>query len=216
MNHDYRFVPSEPTYSDIEKEKDQLIQCFPAGVTNHYDLVSKNELEYKVKFVRIYKDRCCYCGRHTSIIGIEQFQVDHMVPKEKRQAAVSDAIDINHLYNLALACPACNSEKRCGSIDEQNIKKFDVVKLGKVIARDESTFRLTLAEDFANDPDYCSFFERLHLDSDKRRLDYLLYYCGYHIRHNTTLSEDRRNALRLLWDRIREKRDSFTSNKRVF
>lgn len=207
MIADYRFAPGENTYEpgSIKKDKDVLSSFFP-NRKNDYEYLNNNEDMYKACFSKIFYSRCAYCGRHIDIIGIEQFQIDHMIPKNK------DGIKNNDIDNLAFCCPACNTEKRQSIITDENISKFQIEELGKHIIRDPSNFVLSLSKKDSKDQDYRLFFDKLYLASQKRRLDYALHYCDYFL-SNCNPSDKQKEALQKLVTFLRRARNIFTSNK---
>lgn len=157
----------------LKKEdlKNEIMKDHPRLI-DHYRFISNNNLEYKNKFSSIYNKKCAYCGISYDLIGgIGSFEIDHFIYKSffKRKCEAGD------ISNLVLACPDCNRKKSSFLIlnKYKELLNPDFSDITDVFVRDD-LFYIVISTKYKNDKFIHDFYEKLKLNSEFCRLDFLL------------------------------------------
>lgn len=173
--NDYRNTRYCRRLEDIQLKKEDLkneIMKDHPRLIDHYRFISNNNLEYKNKFSLIYNKKCAYCGISYDLIGgIGSFEIDHFIYKRlfNRKCEAGD------ISNLVLACPDCNRKKSSFLISNKyrELLNPDFRAITDVFVRDE-LFYIVISAKYKNDKIIHDFYEKLKLNSEFCRLDYLL------------------------------------------
>lgn len=172
--NDYRINTRSEPFGNIKEEKQQLrhkIITQKPKTKNFYSLIRKREDIFNADFREIYLRRCCYCGISTDIIGRDQFEIDHFVPKTQKNASVN----VHDLSNLVSSCAKCNRNKSGILIEQKYVTLLhpDEAEIQKVFYRNE-TFQIKLNKKYLEDKFIVGFYDKLQLGSFVKQLDFLL------------------------------------------
>lgn len=169
--NDYRNTTYCPKFENIHEKKTvlkkRIIEDGHKKTNNFYKLISDNT-DYKNEYFKIYNYKCAYCGTSIKILGIELFELDHF----KNKADHDD--NVNDISNIILACKFCNRQKSSFNVD--NISNFinpDNNEITKIFYRDKDYY-IKIKEPFSENKDINDFYNKLKLNYQFRRLDFLL------------------------------------------
>ncbi len=209
INSDYRYTKYEKKNTDIFNEKSKFISKLesehPRATNQHY-LVSMNEGPYKKPFLEMYDNKCVYCGNSIKNIAINLFEIDHYINKASVKESEDDSI--NHINNLYPACKLCNSKKSGITFIDEYIDLFNPDNnIYNLFYRDEQ-FNIKIQDEYIGDDFIKKFYEKLKLNHNARRLDYLLL-CMRGLAEKTNGSELSKE-LGLLIISLQEKRNGIT------
>lgn len=176
MQNDFRSTKYCPAFSDISTQKEQVAGMVKkdhpkAKDMHHY--ISKNELPYKLEFMKAYNCKCAYCGASTQFLAKRMFEIDHFI-HEKSDKFRTKA-DAGYIENLVLSCQECNRNKLALPIPDKATTYLhpDTEQFKKVFRRDEEYY-IRISNQYENDDIVSTFYNTLKLNSDTHRLDYLL------------------------------------------
>lgn len=134
-----------------------------------YNAITKH---YREEFNKIYNYKCSYCGASYEIIGIDRLEIDHFIHESSfgQNKALGGKIE-----NLVLACYGCNRKKSSYLIDAGSEKMFnpDSQMLKKIFYR-ALDYGIKIRYKYKNNSKVQEFYEKLSLDSEFRKLDYLI------------------------------------------
>lgn len=159
-------------------EKDKFLKEFKNEFPNAWDVysyVNKRGHIHNVNFRKLYYNRCAYCGISTQIISSSEFEVDHFIPKSRLKSDDSFSREfINGIYNLVNSCRLCNRGKE-DFFDEQHLEILNPDKnnLPSVFHR-EDDYTIIIADKYKNNKSISTFYNKLKLNNQLRRLDFLL------------------------------------------
>lgn len=175
MNNDYRNTKYCNLKNDIVSEKKSLgkrIQKEHPRVKIIYNQINKKGSEYNKKFRTIYNNKCAYCGITTDVISSELFEIDHFICEASFNG---DFIKAGGINNLVLSCRKCNLAKRDFKWSEEYSSMFNVDdgSIAKLFYRDEDYY-IKIEKEYITDSVICSFYNKLKLNEEIRRLDFLL------------------------------------------
>lgn len=175
MNNDYRNTKYCNLKNDIVSEKKSLgkrIQKEHPRVKIIYNQINKKGSEYNKKFRIIYNNKCAYCGITTDVISSELFEIDHFICEASFNG---DSIKAGEINNLVLSCRKCNLAKRDFKWSEEYSSLFNVDdgSIAKLFYRDEAYY-IKVAKEYIKDSVICNFYNKLKLNEEIRRLDFLL------------------------------------------
>ena len=161
---DYRLTYSE-SFSDLSSDlsnlKNKMVTEHPR-MKNFY-LNIKNCKAYKKDFLSAFKYRCCYCGKDLDACDVE---IDHICsPDDGPQ---------NNFDNLAPACNSCNGSKSNIVKDALFANKIHPVTNIQNCFTRNSDLTVLIAPAYTSDQFVQSFYERLNLGSQIKRLDFLV------------------------------------------
>lgn len=143
---------------------------------NIYRYVSRKRTPFNLLFRKIYHEKCVYCGISTQVINSTNFEVDHFVPKSVLESDTEyEKKDIHGITNLVNSCQMCNRGKLdflC-DVDSLDVLHPDNNKLPIIFYR-KSDFTIKINNEYENNPDVKNFYNKLNLNNQLRRLDYLL------------------------------------------
>lgn len=175
MNNDYRNTRYCNLKNNIISEKNSLrmkiIKDHPR-VKIIYNQINRRETEYNNQFRIIYNNKCAYCGITTDVISSELFEIDHFVCEASFDG---DSISAGEINNLVLSCRKCNLAKRNFTWSEEYSSIFNVDdgSITKVFYRDKD-YSIRIEKEYIKDSVICSFYKKLKLNEEIRRLDFLL------------------------------------------
>lgn len=155
-----------------EKVKEIILQKHPDEY-NFYKYINNNKLEYKEYFMQAYNYKCAYCGASVKIMERTSFEIDHFRHKKSKEFA--KASDAGYIENLVLSCHSCNRKKGAFLIDDNNERELnpDEESIKYNFVRDDM-FYIRLSDIGKKKRDVVNFYNKLRLNSEKHRLDYLL------------------------------------------
>lgn len=174
MENDYRNTMYCPKLEDIDKKKEKLneeITKEHPRVKIIYNQIKDNDNEYKVRFVKIYNYKCSYCGNSIDHISWSLFEVDHYIC----ESSFNSKEVAGKIENLVLACYDCNRAKSNFLIEDKytDILNPDLEKIKDVFFRDEMYY-IRISEEYKTDNYIKSFYDKIKLEYQSRRLDFLL------------------------------------------
>lgn len=176
---DYRLTQYDTfDFLSLENSKKYISDIIDSRVRDsvnkgqHYEKIcSKNGVYYPL-FANAYNFKCAYCGIDTSINPTTLFEVDHFI--NKTQEVLPNGISVNNIENLVFSCRRCNQAK----------KAFDTSKIYDILHPDydsvlniffrTDTYAIYIKKEYQKNMDIVAFFKKLHLDSNFRKLDFLL------------------------------------------
>lgn len=174
-NNDYRYTKYEHKNTNIIDDKKEFIAKIKlehSKTVNHYSLISPNDGPYKKLYLKIYDNKCVYCGNSMTNLSIYLFEIDHYI--NKASFSQSEEKLANHINNLYPACKICNSKKSGITFVNEYVELFNPDNnIQNLFYRDEQ-YNIKIQEKYINDAFIKKFYERLKLDHTARRLDYLL------------------------------------------
>lgn len=205
--NDYRNTKYCPIYEKIADKKQALETEIEKNhqVQDLYKIISPNEgTTYKQKFMRIYNNKCCYCGVSLPIISKPLFEIDHF--RNKKHVAFATEAEAGTMENLVLSCRKCNRAKSGFIIDDDDYEKLypDDGSIAKSFSRDDK-FYIVVATGKQNDDKIQAFYKKLKLNEEVRRLDYLLMNM-MGLKEKLIDKPDIQNLLGRAIDRLLEKR----------
>ena len=177
-NKDYRNTTNCPVLVDITSKKNDLedkIKKDHKRAKIMYNFVHDKQDAYFKIFSEIYNGKCAYCGASIGISDIRLFEVDHFICEDSFSKDTKGRSEAGKVSNLVLACYSCNRGKGNLMIDKkhQRILNPDDGSIAQVFDRSEDYY-IQIRPDYSEDPLIVDFYQKLLLDSEFRRLDYLL------------------------------------------
>lgn len=174
MQNDYRATKYCPPINELLQKKQRVadnIRVDHPRARDMHSYIKVNDFDYKKQFMEAYNYKCAYCGASVDIIPKAMFEIDHFI-NEKSFASKADA---GFIENLVLSCHTCNHQKSSHWIKEDDRLNLnpDMEQIKQTFARDES-FYIVVSEDCLEDQSIKEFHEKLKLDGEIHRLDYLL------------------------------------------
>lgn len=175
MKKDYRCTEYSndvfPTEEEINLRKNNLL--ISEGYSeedNHYSKVHDRRKTANKLFRECYNNKCVYCGVPITINGRRLFEVDHYIPKASKKLT----IDFNNITNLVNACYECNRKKSNYEMDDSSLDLLNPNgNIRKVFIRNQQ-FKIEIGTKYASYSEVNKFYTKLCLNSELRRLDYLL------------------------------------------
>ena len=175
MKKDYRNTVYEVLNKNIINDKNALeerIKREHPKVKIIYNQINKKDSEYNKRFRNIYNNKCAYCGITTDVISSELLEIDHFICESSFKENKIKAGEIN---NLVLSCKKCNRAKSDFKWEEEYTSKFSVDdgNITELFYRDED-YSIKIKGKYITDKTICSFYRKLKLNEEIRRLDFLL------------------------------------------
>ena len=171
---DYRNTKYCPDLDKIEARKQEveaIIRNDHPRARDMHRYVSKNGSVYKTAFWEAYNKKCAYCGASNILVSKRDFQVDHFFYRKSSRFPKKE--NAGKMDNLVLACPLCNYSKGDFNISDELALKVhpDKNEITKHFVRDKN-FKICVVD--PTDSSVNSFYERLRLGDELRRIDYLI------------------------------------------
>lgn len=175
MKNDYRNTIYEVLKKNIINEKNALeekIKKEHPKIKIIYNQINKKDGNYNKQFRNIYNNKCAYCGISTDVINSELFEIDHFICEASFNG---DSINAGKINNLVLSCKKCNRAKKDFIWNETYSSKFNVddESITELFYRDED-YSIKIEKEYITDNSIYSFYRKLKLDEEIRRLDFLL------------------------------------------
>lgn len=175
MKNDYRNTKYCDLKDNIVSEKNSLeekIKKEHPRVKIIYNQINIKGSDYNKKFRTIYSNKCAYCGITTDVISSELFEIDHFVCEASFNG---DSIKAGEINNLVLSCRKCNQAKSNFIWNEEYSSMFNVDdgSITKLFYRDEDYY-IRIEKEYITDSVIYSFYNKLKLSEEIRRLDFLL------------------------------------------
>ena len=175
MKSDYRNTRYCVSKKNIVSEKDALekkIKSEHPRVKIIYNQINKKDGEYNKLFRNIYNNKCVYCGITTDVISSELFEIDHFVCEASFNG---DSINAGKINNLVLSYRKCNKAKLDFIWNKVYSSRFNVddESITELFYRDEDYY-IRIKRKYITDSIICSFYRKLKLNEEIRRLDFLL------------------------------------------
>lgn len=197
---DYRNTINCLPLEQIEEKKAILLKRIREEghprARDHYPIVK--DTAFKAEFNSIFNGKCAYCGAATYIHGINYFEVDHLV----NDASFNSRADSGDIMNLVLSCMPCNRNK---SSYPTNYATYNPENLKKYFWRNNN-YGIEIEPYYQKNLDIVGFYEKLKLDLEFRKLDFLLLKL-YHFK-KLQLSDEIRSLISRIEDILRKKRNS--------
>ncbi|TXK83554.1 HNH endonuclease [Paenibacillus sp. N3.4] len=174
MGNDYR----NTTYCSILQELNLKKKTLNDEICkNHtrlkivYNKVKDTDNSYKGKFMAIYNYKCSYCGNSIDNLSSTLFEVDHYICESSFESNEK----AGRMENLVLACYDCNRAKSSFLIKEEynNLLNPDLEYIKNVLCRDD-LYYIQISEDYKDDEFIKQFYDKMKLEYQSRRLDFLL------------------------------------------
>ncbi len=196
---DYRRVDdNDRGYTKVIEKKEKLLKKLlndHKKVKNHYNYIKNKQLPYNKEFIEIYNESCVYCGK-TFLIK-DDWEIDHFICEKSYE----NKTEAGKIQNLVLSCKTCNRYKLGFFISQNMSKILDIDRNGiaNVFYRDKQSFKILINDEYKNDKEIERFYTQLRLDSNLRRLDYLILKLNYYIEiTNKPTQRDKLNDILLL------------------
>lgn len=175
MKNDYRNTIYEVSKKNIINEKNALeekIKKEHPKIKIIYNQINKKDGNYNKQFRNIYNNKCAYCGISTDVISSELFEIDHFICEASFNG---DSINAGKINNLVLSCKKCNRAKKDFIWNEIYSSKFNVddESITELFYRHED-YSIKIEKEYITDNSIYSFYRKLKLDEEIRRLDFLL------------------------------------------
>ena len=169
---------------NIRKGKRLLEKFINMGHTtkNIYSIVSKRSEVYRKIFMKIYDERCCYCGVSLDVIPNRNFQIDHFIHQEsdlfKGENRLSNT-DPGDIRNIVLACSFCNSNKSDFqfSNNRMHIYPFHPDKnINDVFQVNNADYSIFITPKYSQNREIKAFYDKLDLGNYIHQLDCLIMH----------------------------------------
>ena len=175
---DYRNASGCPALADVKQKKDELekriFQEHPHQKITYNAIRNKNG-SYFTDFANIYNKKCAYCGARLGHTDIQLFEVDHFICESSYSNDTSGRAEAGRASNLVFSCFSCNRGKGDLPIGAryQGLLNPDDGSIATVFIRDENYY-IRIENTYSHDVFIQTFYKELMLESELRRLDYLL------------------------------------------
>lgn len=175
MKNDYRNTIYEISKKNIINEKNALedkIKKEHPKIKTIYNQINKKDGNYNKQFRNIYNNKCAYCGISTDVISSDLFEIDHFICEASFNG---DSMNAGKINNLVLSCKKCNRAKKDFIWDEIYSLKFNVddESITELFYRDKD-YSIKIEKEYITDNSIYSFYIKLKLNEEIRRLDFLL------------------------------------------
>lgn len=209
ISNDYRYCKYEHKNINTVNDKKAFIKKLESEhprTANHYSLIRPNEGLYKIPYLKIYDGKCVYCGNSIKNLSIYMFEIDHYINKASFNDSEEDLA--NNISNLYPACKLCNSKKQGITFIDEYIGLFNPdCHIYNLFYRDEQ-YNVKIQDKYVNDDFIKRFYEKLKLNHNARRLDYLLL-CMRGLAEKTSGSDLSKELSQLIVS-LQEKRNGIT------
>ncbi|WP_214729591.1 HNH endonuclease [Exiguobacterium sp. s168] len=179
-DHDYRNTSFINYDFEMGNKKVEFLKQFSVKhprAENHYSHISEKSSSLNFLFREIYFHKCAYCGVNIEVIDSSNFEVDHFIPKNILKQAIPhyNSNYINGILNLVSSCKTCNRSKSNFVCHEGEIDLIhpDRNQL-KIIFNRKEDFSIEIHPDYKYSDNIEKFFKTLKLDSQQRRMEYLI------------------------------------------
>lgn len=174
IDTDYRNTPYCPILDNVTNKKNLLeknIRMAHPKQKIMYNKVRERGGVFNKEFCSIYNCKCAYCGVSMDVLSNMLFEVDHFVA----ESLFDNKEEAGKVENLVLACYQCNRNKNAFSIsgEYRDALNTDDGKITNVFYRDDQYY-IQIHDDYIYDEKICEFYNKLQLQNQSRRLDYLL------------------------------------------
>ena len=193
MKNDYRNTIYEVSKKNIINEKNALedkIKKEHPKIKIIYNQINKKDGNYNKQFRNIYNNKCAYCGISTDVISSELFEIDHFICEASFNG---DSINAGKINNLVLSCKKCNRAKKDFIWNEIYSSKFNVddESITELFYRDKD-YSIKIEKEYITDSSIYSFYIKLKLNEEIRRLDFLLMNMyGFYNKYSENKNIDR-------------------------
>lgn len=206
---DYRCTKFCPPLVEVQKNKDDFVWRMKNDnprIKNWYNLIRDNEKKYKIDFMKIYNNKCAYCGVAMGMLPKEYFEVDHYICKNDI-SNISDC-EVDNIQNLVLACIKCNRKKSDFIFSKNGAAQFspDDGSITNLFYRDD-LFNIKIKGHYEYNSEVTDFYNKLKLGSELRRLDYILLFLSGMI--DEAKNKDIASELRNIREAILRKRNIY-------
>lgn len=176
MDNDYRrtrYCPELLNISIKKKKIEEIIKKDHPKAEDMHIYLSNNREEYKKMFIKAYNGKCAYCGLSLDLNSKDYFEIDHFI--YKKSSKFESKKDAGCMENLVLACHECNHNKSSFFISEDIYDTLhpDKDKIKYVFYRDDMLY-IKISKEVSSNELIRTFYEKLKLETEKHRLDYLL------------------------------------------
>lgn len=175
---DYRNNEFENAFNNVtskKREVEKFIKYNHPRAKSMYSFVKQNDSVYKIRFMNAYNNKCSYCGLSSLLAPSLYFEIDHFI--EKNNEIFKSRYEADSMNNIVLACHRCNHGKSDYIIPARlrDILFPDGETIKLVFKRDER-FNIVISNEYKSDNDIKAFYDKLGLNHETHRLDYVLLY----------------------------------------
>ena len=208
QKNDYRNTIYCEKLIKINEKKNQLEQKIKAKtpkVENFYSKVSDRKNKYNNEFSKIYNRKCAYCGVSIEILNKKLFEIDHFISK----SSFKKEKDAHQMKNLIYSCYDCNRNKKEFKISEKYVEILspDTDNITNVFYRDEK-YNIKICDKYLNDVQIKEFYNKLKLDLESHRLDFLLMNIkGFYNKNKNELDSDQKFLILEIVQKLQERRN---------
>ena len=120
---DYRRTKYCPELDNVRKKKEHIKNKIKEEHPRAQDMhtyISNNSGSLKKEFMKIYNDKCAYCGVSNDLLPKNYFEVDHFL--YEKAPLFKSKKDAGYIENLVLACHDCNHNKSSFYINSEQYK----------------------------------------------------------------------------------------------
>lgn len=152
-------------YNTVDKKS--FVDCnFTPRTTAYYTKISKRGSDAHTAFLKLYQNRCVYCGKKNDNITGDGYHIDHFKPHNDK--AIMERY--HDIYNLVFSCEFCNGKKG----NEEFTDEFhpDTGYLDNFYSRNEF-FEITFEE---LGGDIQKFYEKMEFYDKRHKINYLVEY----------------------------------------
>lgn len=178
MTKDYRNAGGCPSLVDVKQKKDELETIIRQEHSHQkiiYNAIRNKSDCYFVKLASIYNQKCAYCGARIGHTDIKLFEVDHFICESSYSNNTTGRAEAGKASNLVLSCFSCNRGKGDLLIEGKyrELLNPDDSSIATVFIRDDNYY-IRIEDKYSDDSLVQTFYKQLLLESELRRLDYLL------------------------------------------
>lgn len=140
---DYRRTKYCPELDNVRKKKEHIKNKIKEEHPRAQDMhtyISNNSGSLKKEFMKIYNDKCAYCGVSNDLLPKNYFEVDHFL--YEKAPLFKSKKDAGYIENLVLACHDCNHNKSSFYINSEQYKNLypDQEGIKKTFVRDKKYY----------------------------------------------------------------------------
>lgn len=178
ISKDYRNTDKCPILSEIDTKKNELelrIRERHKKVKILYNRINDKQGDYFKDFAKIYNFKCAYCGAALKFTDIRLFEIDHFICETAFPDNTAGRAEAGKIDNLTFSCFSCNRGKGKLHIKDSYLTLLnpDDNSIANIFDRDE-WYYIKINDTYSKDSFLRSFYDKLLLGSEVRRLDFLL------------------------------------------
>lgn len=211
INNDYRNTDQCPTLIDVATKKSILENAIKTNSTKTrivYNKIKDKQDVYYNEFAKIYNYKCAYCGTSVKFTNIQLFEVDHYICESAFSKDTPGRAEAGKIENLTFSCYSCNRGKGSLHIMNGHIPMLnpDDNSISDLFCRDNEYY-IKIHSDYSSDRFIQSFYTKLKLESEFRRLDFLLLEMDSLVKKVQSNNEELAQKLEQCMNRLKQKKN---------